>query len=114
MQAKLGPPKVITAAAHKLARIIFHLLSTREPYDESTFSKHELQHRHRNELRLRNHARKLGFDMIPIPTTGNGESVPQDNTEITWPVTIRSFEQKAADIIGLYVNPPARCGFLRG
>jgi len=76
MRAKLGTPKAITAAAHKLARIIFHLLSTREAYDESIFSKHELQHRYRKELRLRNHARKLGFDIIPAPPTGHERSVP--------------------------------------
>lgn len=68
MRAKLGTPKAITAAAHKLARIIFHLLSTRQAYDESIFSQYELQHRHRSELRLRNHARKLGFDIIPTQT----------------------------------------------
>jgi hypothetical protein len=28
----------ITAAAHKLARIIFHLLTTRHGYDESIFA----------------------------------------------------------------------------
>lgn len=36
---RLGKPQAITATAHKLARIIFHLLSTKEPYDESKFSK---------------------------------------------------------------------------
>jgi transposase len=76
MRAKLGTPKAITATAHKLARIIFHLLSTRQAYDESIFSQHELQHRHRKELRLRNHARKLGFDLIPTPAVSKGESVP--------------------------------------
>jgi len=76
MRAKLGTPKAITATAHKLARIIFHLLSTRQAYDESIFSQHELQHRHRKELRLRNHARKLGFHLIPTPAVSKGESVP--------------------------------------
>jgi transposase len=70
MRAKLGTPKAITAAAHKLARIIFHLLSTRQAYDESNFGKHEAQHRRRKELRLRNHARKLGFEIIPAVVAG--------------------------------------------
>jgi transposase len=30
MRARLGAPKAITAAAHKLARIVYHMLSTRE------------------------------------------------------------------------------------
>ena len=67
MRAKLGTPKAITAAAHKLTRIIFHLLSTRQSYDESIFSKQELQHRHRKELKLRNQARVLGFEIIAKP-----------------------------------------------
>ena len=33
MRAKLGAPKAITATAHKLARIVYQLLSTRQPYD---------------------------------------------------------------------------------
>ena len=32
-----GAPKAITAAAHKLARIVCHLLATREPYDERVY-----------------------------------------------------------------------------
>lgn len=38
---KLGKPQAITATAHKLARIVYHLLSTREAYDESVFHKCE-------------------------------------------------------------------------
>lgn len=34
---KLGNPQAITATAHKLARIVYHLLSTREAYNESVF-----------------------------------------------------------------------------
>jgi transposase len=68
MRAKMGTPKAITAAAHKLARIIFYLLSTRQAYDETAFSKHELQNRHRNETRLRRHARELGFTIVPAQT----------------------------------------------
>jgi hypothetical protein len=36
---KLGKPQAITAAAHKLARIVYHLLSTREAYNESVFHR---------------------------------------------------------------------------
>ena len=31
MRAKLGAPKAITATAHKLARIVYHLLTTGSP-----------------------------------------------------------------------------------
>jgi hypothetical protein len=35
MRAKLGAPKAITVAAHKLARIVFHMLTTGQAYDET-------------------------------------------------------------------------------
>lgn len=34
MRARLGAPQAITAAAHKLARIVYHLLTTGRAYDE--------------------------------------------------------------------------------
>lgn len=65
MRAKLGAPKAITATAHKLARVIFHLLSTRQAYDESVFSKHEQQARTRLESKLKTQAKALGFQLVP-------------------------------------------------
>jgi hypothetical protein len=32
---KLGEPQAITATAHKLAPIVYHLLSTKEAYNET-------------------------------------------------------------------------------
>jgi transposase len=62
---KLGKPQAITATAHKLARIVYHLLSTREAYDESVFHKCEAEALKRAEMRLRRHAAHLGFRIIP-------------------------------------------------
>ena len=31
MRGKFGAPKAITATAHKLARIVFHMVTTGEP-----------------------------------------------------------------------------------
>jgi len=68
MRAKLGGPKAITATAHKLARIIYHLLTTGQAYDETVFAQEEAQNNQRNEKRLRRQARKLGFELTLIPT----------------------------------------------
>jgi hypothetical protein len=68
MRAKLGGPKAITATAHKLARIIYHLLTTGQAYDETVFAQQETQNNQRNEKRLRHQARKLGFELTLIPT----------------------------------------------
>jgi len=62
---KLGKPQAITATAHKLARIVYHLLSTREAYDESVFHKCEEEALKRAEMRPRRHAAHLGFRIIP-------------------------------------------------
>ena len=66
MRAKLGAPKAITATAHKLARIIYHLVTTRQPYDESRLAAAEAAHRRHSESRLRAQARALGFQLVPV------------------------------------------------
>ena len=67
MRAKLGAPKAITATSHKLARIIYHLLITRQPYDESRLAAAEADYRRHAESRLRAQARALGFQLVPAP-----------------------------------------------
>jgi transposase len=66
MRARLGAPKAITAAAHKLARILFHLISTRQAYDESVFAQQEIQNNQRMQHRLRLQAKKYGFQLVEI------------------------------------------------
>jgi transposase len=69
MRARLGAPKAITAAAHKLARILFHLISTGQPYDESVFTQQETRHNQRSQQKLRQQAKSLGFKLVEISTT---------------------------------------------
>jgi transposase len=66
MRARLGAPKAITAAAHKLARIIYHLLSTGQSYDEAIFLNEDRKQAQRQERRLRKQANALGFQLVPI------------------------------------------------
>lgn len=66
MRARLGAPQAITAAAHKLARIVYHLISTRTAYDESVFAQEEQKQTIRNQHRLRKQALALGFQLVPI------------------------------------------------
>jgi transposase len=67
MRARHGPAKAITATAHKLARIIYHLVKTGKQFDESVFEHQEQLHRIRLERRLRIQAKYLGFQLIPCP-----------------------------------------------
>jgi len=64
MRAKLGAPKAITATAHKLARIIYHMLTTRQAYNETIFELQEQNNRWRLERKLRKQARELGFEVV--------------------------------------------------
>ncbi len=65
---QLGPPKAITATAHKLARIIYHLVSTQQPYDDSILAQDELQTRIRKTRRLKSLAQALGYQLVPVPS----------------------------------------------
>jgi transposase len=66
MRAKLGAPKAITAAAHKLARIIFHLITTGQEFDESRFAADQLRYQKKQEVKLRAKAKAMGFVLIPL------------------------------------------------
>jgi transposase len=66
MRAKLGAPKAITAAAHKLARIIFHLVTTHQEFDDSHFAADQLRFHKHQEAKFRAKARALGFQLIPL------------------------------------------------
>lgn len=68
MRAKLGAPKAITALAHKIARIIYHCVTTGQEFDETTLTRHHTHYRKRQETKLLATARKLGYSLIPLPT----------------------------------------------
>jgi hypothetical protein len=65
MRAKLGAPKAITATAHKLARIYYHLVTTKQAYDESVFAQNEARETKRRVERLKREATALGFELAP-------------------------------------------------
>jgi transposase len=66
MRAKLGAPKAITAGAHKLARIVFHLVTTHQEFDDSHFAADQLRFHKYQEAKFRAKARALGFQLIPL------------------------------------------------
>jgi transposase len=65
---RLGKAQAITATAHKLARIVYHLLTTKDPYKEEVFQVCEEEMLRHAERRLRKHAAHLGFTLAPAPT----------------------------------------------
>ena len=64
MRFRLGPAKAITAVAHKLARIIHHLVSTGQPYDETILAQDDQKSLARKTRRLKAQAAALGYDLV--------------------------------------------------
>jgi transposase len=65
-RSRLGAPKAITATAHKLARIVYHLVRYGAAYVQQTEAAYAEQVRERLEKQLRRRARELGFELHKI------------------------------------------------
>lgn len=66
MKARMGTPKAMTAAAHKLARIVYHMITLGQEYDVSVFQEQERRTQDRKRARLRAQAKDLGFHLVPV------------------------------------------------
>lgn len=65
MRAKHGPAKANKATAHKLARIVYHMLKNRTAYVDPGQTYYEEQYRERTLRNLKRKAAKLGMDLVP-------------------------------------------------
>ncbi len=68
LRARVGTPAAIVATAHKLARIIYRLITDRVDYKEDKITETEHQDRQRFERRVRNQARLLGYKLVSQAT----------------------------------------------
>jgi transposase len=66
-KARLGTPKAITAMAHKLARILWHLIKYQQPYDPTVWAAAEEKLRIKKIKRLQQNAAALGFQLLCTP-----------------------------------------------
>ena len=66
-KARLGAPKAITAMAHKLARILWHMIRYKEAFNPEVFAKEEEKMKHKKLARLKNMAADLNYQLIPQP-----------------------------------------------
>jgi len=64
MCARLGKAAGVTATAHKLARILYHLITTRTAYAETSLAEQNERSRLRAENTLRQKAAHLGFTLV--------------------------------------------------
>jgi transposase len=65
LRAKLGPEQAIVATAHKIARVVYHLLKYHEPFEETSAAEYDRQYREREIKYLQRKATKLGFTLTP-------------------------------------------------
>jgi transposase len=63
-RARHGTLKAIKNVAHKLARIFYHLVTTRQPYDETVFAKLEARTQKRHFNKLQSQANKMGYALV--------------------------------------------------
>lgn len=66
MRARKGPQQAIVATAHKLARIVYHLLKYGEAYVEETAADYEHKRRERELRSLTRRATRLGYTLAPV------------------------------------------------
>lgn len=65
LKSQLGSKAAVTAAAHKLARILWAMVKNRRPYNPKCLGNPELV-RARKERYLRRQAEQLGFTLNPV------------------------------------------------
>lgn len=66
MKARLGKAEGITATAHKLARILYALITTGRSYDEAKAFAFNLRSKAKNLSKLKKQAKILGMQLVPI------------------------------------------------
>ena len=66
-KARLGTPKAITAMAHKLARILWHMIKFKQPYNPAVWLAAEEKLKKKKIKRLHQSAAALGFKLLSTP-----------------------------------------------
>ncbi len=70
MKARLGTPKAITATAHKLARLVSHLLKHGSAYVQQGLENYEAQYHERKVKTMAKQAKALGYTLVPLAAQG--------------------------------------------
>jgi transposase len=64
MRARLGPQSAIVATAHKIARIIYHLLTHRTSFHDLSAEEYRQRSRTREIAAMRKKAARLGLTLV--------------------------------------------------
>jgi transposase len=79
MRARKGPQQATVATAHKIARIVYHLLKYGEAYETESADAYEQKRQERELRQLSWRAQKLGYTLMATATNqpdGATEPVP--------------------------------------
>jgi transposase len=78
MKSRLGAGKAVTAAAHKLARLVYWMLKHGTEYVKQTQEQYEAQQRERMIRNLKKRARQLGLQISEVekPAEASATSAP--------------------------------------
>ena len=63
-KSQLGPAGAITAMAHKLARILWHMVTYKVPYDETVFAAADKKHQQRQQKNLIKRIESMGYRVV--------------------------------------------------
>ncbi len=66
LKARVGPAQAQVATAHKIARVVYHLLKYKVEYRQMSAQEYEQQFREREIRHLHRKAARLGFSLAPI------------------------------------------------
>ncbi len=66
---RMGSPKAITAVPHKLARIVYAMLSGQAEYVKEDQARHDARYRERAIKSLQKRAQELGLILSPQPVS---------------------------------------------
>jgi transposase len=66
MRARKGPQQATVATAHKIARVIYHLLKDGEAYEEESAEAYEQKRQERELRHLTRRANKLGYTLTRV------------------------------------------------
>ena len=68
MKSRMGTAQAITATAHKLARLVYTLLTHGTDYVQQGLQEYEARYRDREVRNVARKARELGFELVPATT----------------------------------------------
>ena len=66
--ARMDKPKAVTAAAHRLARLIYAMLIRGQQYTDQGQAYYEERYRQRVVASLTRRAQQFGLQQVPMPT----------------------------------------------